>query len=216
MRKMGYYYYSLSIIIYIIHHTVCMYIHVRIAGRMCRQRHNVHPHPLLPTRKDVEEHTNSAGREPQRGRGCLPNRLGCMRGAIMGYVFLQICLQRVTQRKQRYTISKAKQRYTSGTIFRQEAYVFLPTALLLATGDDKKKTTIYDLKSMTKIHEWDHNGSVRSVCFSPDGSMLATGMKQTKQRYTISKANTKIHEWDHKELRKQRMFFSRRLYACNG
>jgi len=46
---------------------------------------------------------------------------------------------------------------------------------MLATGDSAGKTTIYDLKTKSKIHEWNHKRTVNSVCFSPDGSLLATG-----------------------------------------
>ena len=73
---------------------------------------------------------------------------------------------------------------------------FSPDGSMLATGD--KKTTIYDLKSKTKIHEWDHKDWVFSVGFSPDGSMLATGDYANKTTiYDLkSKTNTR---WDHNE-----------------
>ena len=86
----------------------------------------------------------------------------------------------MTQRKQRYTISKARQRYTSGTIRSVYSVCFSPDGSMLATGDEANKTTIYDLKSKTKIHEWDHKDYVYSICFSPDGSMLATGDNANK------------------------------------
>ena len=74
---------------------------------------------------------------------------------------------------------------------------------MLATGDEANKTTIYDLKSKTKIHEWDHKAYVNSVCFSPDGSMLATGdgsdeKESGKTTIYDLKTKTKIYEWDHK------------------
>ena len=63
---------------------------------------------------------------------------------------------------------------------------------MLATGDAANKTTIYDLKSKTKIHEWDHKDYVNSVCFSPDGSMLATGDAKKKTTIYDLKSKTKI------------------------
>ena len=54
---------------------------------------------------------------------------------------------------------------------------------------------IYDLKSKTKIHEWDHKDQ---RMFSPDGSMLATGDTANKTTIYDLKSKTKIHEWDHK------------------
>ena len=52
---------------------------------------------------------------------------------------------------------------------------------MLATGD-VQKTTIYDVKTKAKIHEFKHDGRI-SVAFSNDGSMLATGDDANKQRY---------------------------------
>ena len=81
---------------------------------------------------------------------------------------------------------------------------------MLATSegsyDEPGKTTIYDLKSKTKIHEWDHKDWVRSVCFSPDGSMLATGDDKKKTTIYDLKSKTKIHEWDHKDCVKSVCF----------
>ena len=37
---------------------------------------------------------------------------------------------------------------------------FSPDGRLLATGDEANKTTIYDVKSKTKIHEFKHDNSV--------------------------------------------------------
>ena len=67
---------------------------------------------------------------------------------------------------------------------------------MLATGDWAKKTTIYDSKSKTKTHEFDHE-TVLSVCFSPDGSMLATGDWYNKTIVYNVNTKTKIHEWEH-------------------
>ena len=46
---------------------------------------------------------------------------------------------------------------------------------MLATGDIANKTTIYDVKTKAKIHEFIHDDAVYSVAFSNEGSMLATG-----------------------------------------
>ena len=63
---------------------------------------------------------------------------------------------------------------------------------MLATGDGANKTTIYDVKTKAKIHEFKHDGSVYSVAFSNDGSMLATGDVAKKQRYTCLKCRTSM------------------------
>ena len=177
-----------------------MYIHVRIAGRMCRQRHNVHPHPLLPTRSKMSKKHKSSRQRAPKGKRMPPNRLGCyawdhkdqVRSVCFSPDGSMLATGMIKQRNNEYTISKSKTKIHewdhNGFV---NSVCFSPDGSMLATGGGAKKTTIYDLKSMTKIHAWDHNTIwVRSVCFSPDGSMLATGdTKQTKQRYTISKCS---------------------------
>ena len=64
---------------------------------------------------------------------------------------------------------------------------------MLATGDYAKKTTIYDVKTKAKIHEFKHDGSVNSVAFSKDGSMLATGDGANKTTIYDVKTNAKFN-----------------------
>ena len=68
---------------------------------------------------------------------------------------------------------------------------------MLATGDYANKTTIYDVKTKAKIHEFKHDGSVRSVAFSNDGSMLATGDWAKKTTIYDVKTKANIHEFKH-------------------
>ena len=58
-------------------------------------------------------------------------------------------------------------------------------------------TTIYDVKTKAKIHEFKHDGGVLSVAFSNDGSMLATGDYANKTTIYDVKTKAKIHEFKH-------------------
>ena len=67
---------------------------------------------------------------------------------------------------------------------------------MLATGSGRK-TTIYDVNTEAQIHQWDHKGTVNSVCFSPDGSMLATGDDACKTSIYDVTNESQIYQWDH-------------------
>ena len=59
------------------------------------------------------------------------------------------------------------------------------------------KTTIYDVKTKAKIHEFKHDNYVSSVAFSNDDSMLATGDDAYKTTIYDVKTKAKIHEFKH-------------------
>ena len=69
-------------------------------------------------------------------------------------------------------------------------------SLMLATVT-ALKTTIYDVKTKAKIHEFKHDRGVNSVAFSNDGSMLATGDAANKTTIYDVKTKAKIHEFKH-------------------
>ena len=72
-------------------------------------------------------------------------------------------------------MSKQKQRYMNlNTIIPYQVSI-LKRWLDACNWGSLQKTTIYDVKTKAKIHEFKHDGSVNSVAFSNDGSMLATG-----------------------------------------
>ena len=68
-EKMGYY--SLSLLLFIIHYSLYVHPCPDRRSHVSPTAQRTSPSTATHVTQDVEEHTNSAGREHQRGRGCL-------------------------------------------------------------------------------------------------------------------------------------------------
>ena len=77
------------------------------------------------------------------------------------------------------------------------------------------KTTIYDVKTKAKIHEFQHDLAVLSVAFSNDGSMLATVDNANKTTIYDVKTKAKIHEFKHDGVVFSVAFSNDVIDACN-
>ena len=118
--------------------------------------------------------------------------------AVLGHCYTLEEFRKIKMPEQRLIMNKNRQEDLLDPTAKKIYPVKVQLMPKLATGDEAGETTIYDVNTEAQIHQWEHNGSVCSVCFSPDGSMLATGDRAGKTTIYDVKSKTKIHEWKHK------------------